>query len=182
MEHYSHSVSAVLSAVTFLEALVNEVFQDAADAHPGRLGSLDGRSQGIMKEFWDASEGGSRYVGVLEKYQMALLLAGKAKFDRGSDPYQDASMLIYLRNRLVHFRPQTVTHGEEMNEEKRLRGRFVENPLMVNMGNPWFPFKCMGAGCAEWAWKSSLALADERTARLGVVPVYGTDVCSFPEP
>jgi hypothetical protein len=77
----------------------------------------------LMGQFWDASEQGGRYVGVLEKFQMALLFAGKPKLEAGAYPYQDAKLLISIRNDLVHFRPVTQTHGEEMAREKQLKGQ-----------------------------------------------------------
>src|SRR6266545_3556852 len=40
IEHRSNAMGAVLSAVTFLETLVNEVFQDAADGQFSRINTL----------------------------------------------------------------------------------------------------------------------------------------------
>ena len=73
IQHRAYAVSAVLSAVVFLEALVNETFQDAADGHASRIAPLDQRYIALMGEFWNASEMGGRYVSILDKYQMALL-------------------------------------------------------------------------------------------------------------
>jgi hypothetical protein len=153
IEHRAYSVGAVLASVTFLEALVNEVFQDAADSIDGnvntRVAPLGESAVALMGQFRDASEQGGRYVGVLEKFQMALLFAGKPKLEAGAYPYQDAKLLISIRNDLVHFRPVTQTHDEEMAREKQLKGKFAENALMLGAGNPWFPAKCLGAGCAH---------------------------------
>ena len=43
---------------------------------------------------------------ILEKYQMAIFLAGKEPLPEGREPYQPADLLIALRNALVHFRPE----------------------------------------------------------------------------
>jgi hypothetical protein len=164
-------MGAVMSSVAFLEALVNETFQDAADEHTSRIVSLGPKCIELMREFWNASEAGGRFVGLLDKFQMALLFAEKSRLDPGGTPYQDVRLLIGIRNRLVHFRPVT-SSGVETKDEKQLRGKFAENQLMVGMGNPWFPSKCLGAGCAEWAWTKSLALADEWTQRLAIFQPY----------
>jgi len=103
---------------------------------------------------------------------MALLFAGKPKLKAGAYPYQDAKLFISIRNDLVHFRPVTQTHGEEMAREKQLKGKFAENALMLGAGNPWFPAKCLGAGCAQWSGQTSMALADEWTARLDLARDY----------
>jgi hypothetical protein len=156
IQHRAYAVTAVLSAVVFLEALVNETFQDAADGHASRIAPLDPRCIRLMGEFWNASEAGGRYVGILDKYQMALLFADRPRLDPGAGPYQDAKLLIGIRNRLVHFRPAFKTAGEEAKEEAQVKGKFAQNALMAGMGNPWFPDKCLGAGCARWSWKTSL--------------------------
>ena len=65
IQHRAYAVNAVLSAVVFLEALVNETFQDAADGHASRIAPLDDRCIALMGEFWNASEAGGRYVGIL---------------------------------------------------------------------------------------------------------------------
>jgi hypothetical protein len=182
IQHRAYAVSAVLSAVVFLEALVNETFQDAADGQASRIAPLDHRCIALMGEFWNASEAGSRYVGILDKFKMALLFADRPRLDPGGDPYQDAKLLIGIRNRLMHFRPAWTTAGEETREEGRLKGKFAPNALMAGTGNPWFPDKCLGAGCAQWSWKTSLALADEWTKRLGIPRPYQADNNSWPQP
>jgi hypothetical protein len=182
IQHRAYAVNAVLSAVVFLEALVNETFQDAADGHASRIAPLDDRCIALMGEFWNASEAGGRYVGILDKYQMALLFADRPRLDPGAAPYQDARLLIGIRNRLVHFRPAFKSAGEESKEEAQLKGKFEQNALMAGMGNPWFPDKCLGAGCARWSWKTSLALADEWTKRLGIPRPYQADNDRWPQP
>jgi hypothetical protein len=182
IEHRFNAIGAVFSAVAFLEALVNEIFQDAADNQLSRISALDAKSVRLMREFWIASENGGRYVGVLDKYQMALLFADKPRFDRGTATFQNANFLIGIRNRLVHYRPETVTHGEETRDEGRWRGRFPDNMLMAGMGNPWFPDKCLGAGCAEWAASSATTLAVEWIRLLGTPHIFDADIAGWPSP
>jgi len=62
VQHRAYSMGAVLASVTFLEALVNEVFRDAADTTEGntntRVEPLGKSAIALMGEFWDASEQG----------------------------------------------------------------------------------------------------------------------------
>ncbi len=167
-------MTSVLAAVAFLEALVNETFQDAADGDSSRVSSLSEQCKALMSEFWVASKEGERYVGVLDKYQMALLFAQKERFDRGVNPYQAAADLIYLRNKLVHFRPAWHEQGEPDETEKKLATRFKPSALLAGTGNPWFPGKALGAGGAEWACTSARSFADAWTERLGIPRTYGT--------
>jgi hypothetical protein len=177
IQHRAYATSAVLSSAVFLESLVNEVFQDAADDTAGqvslRIGPLGERAIALMGEFWNASEQGGRYIGVLDKFQMALLFAEKQKLDRGANPYQDAKLLVDIRNKLVHFRPAWRTPSEETQLEQVLKTKFPENALLAGSGNSWFPHKCLGAGCAQWSWRTARALADEWTERLGITRFYG---------
>jgi len=174
-EHRACAMMSVLTAVAFLEALVNETFQDAADITYGtnsRIGPLSEQCRALMGEFWTASKEGERYIGVLDKYQMALLFAQKERFDKGANPYQNADYLIFLRNKLVHFRPAWHERGGPDEVEKKLASRFKPSALLTGTGNPWFPGKALGAGGAEWACASASSLADAWTERLGIPRTY----------
>jgi hypothetical protein len=54
----------------------------------------------------------------------------------------------------------------------QLQGKFTDNQLMKGSGNPWFPDKCLGHGCAEWCIRSVTELADQFFERIGVEPNY----------
>jgi hypothetical protein len=169
IEHRAYVVSAITSAVAFMEAAINEVFQDAADADRSYLAPLPDSLISTLAELWKLA--GERWA-ILDKYQVALLVAGKGQFDRGSTPYQDAELLRKLRNLLAHAKPETSETGSEHKLEKQFKGKFLPNRLMKGQRNPYFPDHCLGSGCAEWAVKSSVLLADEFFAKMGLVPHY----------
>jgi hypothetical protein len=185
IRHRTFAIGAVLSSVAFLEALVNELFQDAADSEgaiSGRIAPLGEKCIALMAEFWNATDNGARYIRALEKFQMALLFADKPRFDPGASPFQDVKLLIVIRNKLIHFRPAWQAQGDVAKEEQMLTGKFAENSLMAGMSSAWFPNKCLGAGCAEWAWRVSLLLADDWSARLNVPSSYRADLDTWPQP
>ena len=80
-------------AVAFLEAFVNELFQDAADATkadpvPGTAVRLRGLSDDLvrlMAAYWNSTDEGER-VRTLDKYDAARLFAGCPRQDRGRLP------------------------------------------------------------------------------------------------
>jgi hypothetical protein len=151
-------LSAVAESVMFLEAPLN-----------------------LMAAFWEATEEGRRVGTVLVKYKWALKFCGQETFDEGSSPYQDVKLLIDLRNYLVHYRPQDVGHS--LKPPKWVGGlvnRFPGNRLMTGSGNPWFPDIALGAGCAEWAWRSARALTDKLAATIGLELNY--QVADFGNP
>ena len=179
LDHRAYVTGAVLHSVAFLEAVINEMFVDVAHGHQVEqlieiLGD-DAVSQTASMWALVKDRGG---VSTLGKFQMALLLARKQEFDAGTPPYQDVDLLIKLRNALVHFEPESAAAGQPADQEdmqkmeQKLGKKFLQNELMQGVGNPYFPDKCLGFGCAKWAAESSLTFADDFLSRIGVTPRY----------
>lgn len=174
IEHRAAVLGAVTSSAAFLEAMINELFQDASDGHgtagDGYLAPLAARTHELMAGWW--AESGEGFEKVLRKYQMLLLFCDEPILDRGAEPYQSADLVIKLRNTIMHYRSETVSADVEHRLAKGLRGRFPDNLLMTGSGNAWWPDHALGAGCADWAFKSVKALADHVSHAVGIVPNY----------
>ena len=170
---------AVLSAVAFLEAIVNEVWQDAADSGPGQHrfhgDRIPENALATMRELWNGKENAERAMSTLSKFQIALVCAGHDRMDRGTEPYQSVDVLIDLRNALGHFKPQwwhddgTGTANYIAALRDKLKGRENRQPI----GNPWYPNKVLGAGCADWACDSAIAFARDWYGRMGLTEFDG---------
>src|SRR5689334_4395269 len=52
LPHRSYVTNAVFSAVAFIEAAINEVFEDVNDRHPSYVGVLDPESHKKLAEGW----------------------------------------------------------------------------------------------------------------------------------
>jgi hypothetical protein len=177
--HRSHAMAAVLSAVAFLEAIVNEVWQDAADSGPGQHrfhgDRIPENALATMRELWNGKENAERAMSTLSKFQIALVCAGHDRMDRGTEPYQSVDVLIDLRNALGHFKPQwwhddgTGTANYIAALRDKLKGRENRQPI----GNPWYPNKVLGAGCADWACDSAIAFARDWYGRMGLTEFDG---------
>jgi hypothetical protein len=77
VQHRACVTNAVLSAGAFLEASINEVFDDVADDHPVYVDPLTAECRRLMAGLWDEQmERGP----VLEKYRVALPCAKSAAF------------------------------------------------------------------------------------------------------
>jgi len=174
IEHRSHVLGSAISAASFLEAMINELFQDAHDGHgltgDGYIAPLAERTIALMAGWWAETDGG--FERVLSKYQLLLLFAEQPELDKGAEPYQSAALLMGLRNALVHYRSESVAADVEHRFTKALRGRFPDNRLMTGSGNPWWPDHALGAGCAQWAYTSAKALADVVAEALQIEPNY----------
>lgn len=159
-EHAAYVNACISSAVACLEATINEVFADAGQVPLKKIPKAKRDPLRLMATIWSL-EYFERHASTLSKYQVALSLVGKKEFEKGKSPYQDAALLIALRNALTHFKPAwTVTdltsdpvYMTEHELEKKLRGKFSTNPL-TGRYNPFFPDKCLSAGCAAWALES----------------------------
>jgi hypothetical protein len=158
----------------FLEAVVNEVFDDAADGHPGYVDALSSEARLELSNLWSEKCTEAKRWAPLEKFQAALRCCSTEVFNKGALPYQDAKLLMNLRNELVHARPETVSSSDKDQSQRRgqMNSKFRPNRLMENSGNAYFPDHCLGAGCAAWAVKSARAFADDFFARTKIKPNY----------
>lgn len=142
----AYVTGAVLSAVSYLSASINELYLDlrklSASDQPGLRRELD-----LLVEAWPRI---SR-VQVLQRYQLALSVADSDQYNPASAPYADADSLIRLRDALISYEPSwTDERGRKHTLEDRIRKKFAPSPL-VSSRRPWFPDKCLGSGCAKWA-------------------------------
>jgi hypothetical protein len=172
-EHMSYVIGAIFAAVSYLEATINEFFEDAVTGPDEHLKGLEPDKRYLLSEMWKLEVPKTAIYPILRKYEIALALAKKEGFSKGNSPYQDADFLVGLRNRLVHYEPKTTVFSSEISPESvskeledRFRGRFPFNPLMPK--GPFFPHRCLSHGCAEWAVRSSVGLVDQFYSRMGV--------------
>jgi hypothetical protein len=178
-----YAVGAVISSVGFLEALINEVFSDAAETTSLRLKGLGRRQRVLLADMWAHDVPKTARYPVLEKYDILLTLLRKVAFDKSSQPYQDARLLIDLRNALVHYEPEWISHRDDSDPDqkarhkfdKSLKGKFKTCPL-TGAGNPFWPDGCIGYGCARWSVKTALSLTSAFFRRIHVkYPLAGGD-------
>lgn len=161
--HRAYVTGCIFSSVAALEASINELYFKAN----GRdMTALAGLSDSILCELASEWSNVDRKE-VLEKYQAALEIAGKAPFNRGSPPYQDVASLVTLRNALVHYRPER--HDEKRMHAKlrtRLKDKFPPNGF--SQSSLWFPHQCLGAGCARWACRSTEWFMADFCSKMGI--------------
>jgi hypothetical protein len=169
LRHRSYVVAAISQSAAFAEALINELLKDAADSQLGYLATVEPSVLQGLAAYWDTDEGFSR---ILSKYQVALVVARRPPLNNGEQPYQDMALLLELRNILVHFRPETVSSAATQKIDKKLKGKFEIDPALKDMGNPFFPDKCLGAGCAAWSVSAARAFTDEFCRCLEITPNY----------
>lgn len=168
--------SSIVSSVAFLEALVNETYEDAVEVAAGGAGRLDETCRTLMREYW--LHGGDK-ASTLTKYQMALVFARLAKFDVGAMPYQDVATLISLRNAFVHYRPAWRDDEAPPNLEAKLLERVSRSPLLgAEDASSWMIW-ALASPTAEWSVRAARALADEWCNRMQLNRTYDEHLSAY---
>lgn len=171
-------VSVVLLSVSFVEAAVNELYQDAADGVTEHFGELDDDLLCRLADRWPNLEANRRSTGY--KIKTALDLAGAQPLSPEEPPGQDFDLVRRLRNAVVHPSPESALAGTA--EEApgtasaewldRLGGEDFTLCPFAGEGNAYFPAKVVGYGFSCWALQSCVALTDEFFDRMGTPPAY----------
>ena len=179
INHRSLVVSIIMSCASFLEATINELFMDSVENPNGIVKDLNKSTIKMFSKMWKKGIPRTASYSIIEKYQIALALSNKKEFDLGAMMAQDVSLLIKLRNALVHFEPESVVTKSLIESstikrqklEQQLKGKFKLNQY-TGIDNPFFPDKCLSLDCAIWAIRSSLCFTDEFFMKLEIFPTY----------
>ena len=167
---------SLFSSIAFLEALVNELFADAAKPDGGHLGSLPAPTRELIAEL-GATESVER-APALRKFAILLRAAGLPPPPLGAKPAQDLQIGLDLRNNLTHYK----AYWLDMGTSNMVRpGSFMASPLASRLKGK-FPYRpgvagpssdqWLGHGCAEWVCHTAIQYADRVSETLGIVPLY----------
>lgn len=151
--------AAVIMSVAALEANLNEL-QDDVGMKEDDLKSM------VCKSFKG-------------RHDFTLEHLNKPELDWSKAPAQNVTLLIKLRNELVHPRPEW---GNQQNKHKKL-GKNLRDKFELSRfhGNdaPIFPTRVMSHGCASWAVNSAYEFGEEVSLRLRDGPKFGQFASSF---
>ena len=162
--HRAYVTGAVFSAAAFLEASINELYREFQELNEAGEPRLPARTNAALQRVWPEVTGSP----VLHKYQVALSIADADSFNESKAPFVEADSLIRLRDALLSSTEEwDDTKGKRRSLEKRLRTKFPPNPF-VSVDVPWFPDRCLGAGCARWAVRVAQAFSDDFCRRMGI--------------
>ena len=195
-ENLSYATSSVIMATAFLEALINELFQDISDEYGNYTKNISENHKAKVKEFWleqnkssvveskldllkqlfSCCNKESRKAGVLVKYQSFLKHCGKSRYSQEkSQIFINAFRVTQLRNQLIHYKPKSYDGTNEYFLRDLLKGKFPDNKLVSQpSANAWFPTTCLGYGCAKWSIEAVKTFADDFCNRVNVTPGYQT--------
>ncbi|PGA40069.1 hypothetical protein [Bacillus toyonensis] len=163
----NYAIGAITSAANFMEATINEClnYHIKNFTHNSKL-ALTSEQKNNVLSWWEPIKNNERH-SILHKYKTVLEKSGQNTFDEETNPYQDAKLLVELRNNLVHYKPEWVEYEGNTEEfEIKYGGKFDPNPLYSNVPS-YFPNKCLGFGSSKWALITAYNLAEDFYRRLG---------------
>jgi hypothetical protein len=164
-EDIAYADGAVMASVAFLEATINEFFQDFFYSFE-KIKITKSELLMDLKSEWDKDERkffknhNSDFTEGKYKLAYQIVLSKELNKENMEEYQRDESFknfkkLTYLRNKLMHFELKWQTTDPEEDDQygvkQYLENKFKENPFRENTGNAYFPDKCLGAGCAEWS-------------------------------
>ena len=181
LRHEVFILNSVLSSVAFLESTVNELYADAADDAYFYADEKHEELLMTVARHWRNEKNFDR-APMLSKYQKILSIAGKPLFDDEDQAFANVRILMEIRNHLMHYKREWVVlpirrpvdDGDESASgkfEKILRKKFATNPF-AGKKQPFFPDRCFGHGCAEWAAVNSVIFTDAFFRRLDLPAPY----------
>jgi hypothetical protein len=150
-----------MQATAALECEIWEVMVYGPGHHLGSNG-IDGKARDFLAPIAEVIDGQS----VLERYRMVLHLLDRMPLNPGVQPWQDASLVLRLRNELVHYKSRW---GEELDRSgllRALQSKGHGKPPFVQSTN-FFPYECLSAACASWVAQSCVAFLDSFYVNLG---------------
>lgn len=164
------ALAAVLFSNLAVEAILNELYLESSLVPPGQW--FKGIPEDVSRSLFDAWEHGAERYEVVTKCQLATALVGKARLNFGGGSYQQLTQLIALRNALVHHKPAVVEHGKPSAEsdddiEKRIFRSFPRSRF-CDESHPFRWNRCMGAGCARWAYETAVTFERDFFGHLGI--------------
>jgi hypothetical protein len=180
LRHEAFVLNALLSTVAFLESTINELHADASD---GAYFFADDQHEAIFKTIADGWNNEKNFdrSPVIIRYQKILAIAGSAPFDESDAAFANVRQLVGIRNHLMHYKREWVVIGSEKppgtteSSSERfariLHKKFASNPFAAR-NQPFFPDKCLGHGCAEWAIVNSVIFTDAFFRKLGLPAPY----------
>ena len=147
------AVGAIFTAVAFVEAVINEIWEDAVDERV-RLGLPRlGWIRELPRKQFDRF---TKQKPTLWRYQRTLEGCQLEEMDRQADPFLAVEACIQLRHAFTHYRPGWSAVDEPSPIDELLAGKFeidfdsVGGQVPSN-GAGLFPRGCMTRECADWA-------------------------------
>jgi hypothetical protein len=161
----ANTTASIMQSVASLEAECWNIINKGPGHNLGSNG-VDIRAKQILNAVADVIEKQS----ILERFNSILLLLDKDPIDKGSKVYQHAELVVFIRNRITHYKSKSTSEVERQKKIKSLKSLgFAEHTVYSDDGYWHIPFvQILGYDCARWSYLSMLNFLKEFYAKLGV--------------
>ncbi|MGR8980513.1 MAG: hypothetical protein ACU84H_10550 [Gammaproteobacteria bacterium] len=175
MKHRAFVVSAVLQCAAALEAEIAEVVLYGPGHHLGSNG-IDAAAHAKIKHLnEDRSKSDDKHEKTLLQYLKVLeLLDRPTKSLKEGQKYEQAKLLIKLRNALIHYKSKWGP-AMESDRDKRfkklingLKELKFEKPPFESVSTNFFPYHCLNASLASWSVTTAIDFIEEFYTKLGI--------------
>lgn len=157
--HRSFVLAAIMQSVSALEAEIWDVVHYGPE-HQLASENMDARFAPIVQAL--------DRRGTLSGYTAVLRLMDKEPLDTGAQTWQDADLLVWLRNEIVHYDSSRAAEPELAGRMAALASKNLPKPpFMPDNVAAWFPNGCLSASCAAWAVDTTVTFLDTFYTRLG---------------
>src|SRR5665647_202254 len=172
--HGAFVMGAVFSAAAFLETSITDLYLELQKLSKSGQRNLR-RELAMLPRVWPEIVG----APLLHKYQLALSVADADQYNESRSPYFEAESLIRMRDALLDYTPEwDDKRGRHHSLEKRLSAKIPPNPF-ASVNSPWFPDRCLSAGCAKWALRAAQFFSDDFCHRMAI-PARAQVSCDRP--
>lgn len=162
--HRGYVSSAVMQSTAALECEIWEVMTYGPGHHRGSNGT-DVQARELLAPLAEMIDGES----VLDRYATVLHLLKKAELKKGEQPWQDAALVVRLRNELVHYKSKWASDHDKSSLLRSMEGkRLSPPPFFQGTGWGFFPHQCLSAACASWSIESVVTFVDTFYEKLGM--------------
>ncbi len=167
MAHRSFVVSAIAQSCASLESEIWEVTNHGPGHHLGSS-DLNREGQAFLEPVADVID----RQGTLERFETVLHLLRKPSLPRGEQLWHHASLLVKLRNEIVHYKSNWFSKPERTRLLTELRAlKHPVAPFWAEPNQPFFPMQCLSAACGDWAVRTGVLFLDAFYAQVGVSSV-----------
>jgi len=160
--HRGFVIGAIMQSTAALECEIWEVMVYGPGHHLGSNG-IDAEARDLLFPLSELIDTQS----VLERYGTVLHLLKRPGLDRGKQPWQDAGLVVRLRNELVHYKSRWSEELERSKLMQALRDKNRTKPSFIEGSANFFPHECLSASCANWAVQVCIAFLDAFYKNLG---------------
>lgn len=162
-EHRALVATAIMQCAAALETEAHEICTYGPGSHLGSEGT-DNQAHQILAPLADFIDNQSP----LDRYEIILRILQKDSIERGEITYQNAKLLVSLRNELTHYKSVWTEEIDRKKLFKGLESLRLSPPTFSSPNQNFFPHRCLGAACGVWVIKTTVEFLDAFYQRLDI--------------